>query len=316
MRKVMTVLTAALVSVSMVGEGSARGQDSLRSAKRSPVSFRLASMTPVTGFEQMTLSRDKTVYVAPKASLAGSEVTSVETIQARRGTDVALALTNEAAERFGNLLRRYGVDHLAVFVGGRLVAAGPVAFDAREHQATISGLSSTQVQRITHLLSGGAVVPGGPAMTLVPSQSTLQAGGALTMDLFVSGVADLRVYQAQVEATGGTRGSLVVEDLSINSERADYVFGTQQKLDAVDQVGGRMGAVLFAGGVDATSSKYLGTFTLRASDDALGTFSVNLRGGESSSILWTSQNQPVRFGLGPAATISVGTPSHLDTSGK
>ncbi|UCC29309.1 MAG: hypothetical protein JSU86_14035, partial [Phycisphaerales bacterium] len=199
--------------------------------------------------------------------------------------------------------------------GGRLVAAGPVAFDAREHQATISGLSSTQVQRITDLLSGGAVVPGGPAMTLVPSQRTLQAGGALTMDLFVSGVADLRVYQAALDVTGGTRGSLVVEDLSINSERPDFVFGTQQKLDAVDQVGGRMGAVLFAGGVDATSSKYLGTFTLRASDDALGTFSVNLRGGESS-ILWTSQNQPVRFGLGPAATISVGTPSHLDTSGK
>ena len=316
MRKVMTVLTAALVSVSILSEGSAWGQDSLRSAKRSPVSFRLASMTPVTGYEQMTLDRDKAVYVAPKAVLAGSEVTSVETIQARKGTDVAMALTEEAAERFGNLLRKHGVDYLAVFVGGRLVTAGPVAFDAREHQATISGLSSTQVQRITQLLNGGAVVPGGPAMTLVPSQRTLQAGGSLTMDLFVSGVSDLRVYQAQVEVAGGTRGSLVVEDLSINSQRPDFVFGTQQKLDAVDKVGGRIGAVLFAGGVDATSSKYLGTFTLRASDDALGTFSVNLRADNESSILWTSQNQPVRFGLGPAATVSVGTPSRLDTSGK
>lgn len=316
MRKVMAVLTAGLVSVSVVGQGSARGQDSLRSTKRSPVSFRLASMTPVKGYEQMTLTRDKTVYVAPKAALTGSEVTSVKAIQIRRGTDVELALTDEAAGRFGTLLRRHGVDHLAVFVGGRFVAAGAVAFDARESLAMISGLSSAQVQRITRLLSGEALVLGGPAMTLIPSRRMLQAGGTLTMDVFVSGVADLRVYQATLDITGGTRGSLSVEDLSIDSERPDYVFHAQPKLDAVDRTGGRMGAVLISGGVDATSAKYLGTYTLRASDDALGTFSVNVRADGSSSILWTSQNQPIRFGPGPAATISVGTRPRLAPTGE
>ena len=73
MRKVMTVLTAVMISMGLTGEATAQAQkDSLRSAKRSPLSFRLASTTPTRDFERMAIDGDKAIDVAPRAALSGS----------------------------------------------------------------------------------------------------------------------------------------------------------------------------------------------------------------------------------------------------
>lgn len=306
MRKVMTVLAAALVSVWVVGEGSARAQDSARSGKRSAVSYRLASTTTVQGFERMNLGREAAIYVAPKAVLSGSDIASVRTIDVRNGTDLALSLTGDAATRFGNLLSRHVADQLAIFSGKRLVAAGAVSFDGDEGLATISGLSSSQVQRLAGVLRIQGVVPAGAVIALVPAQRVIQAGEATTIDVFVSRVSDLRSYQVSLTTSGGASGQLAIEDLSIDTDRADFVFGDRDKLKAADRVGKRIGAVLVDGGVDVAGQAYLGTYVVRASGDATGTFSINVR-TDDQSLLWDSSNKPIRFGTSTPATISVGT---------
>ncbi|GAG20864.1 unnamed protein product, partial [marine sediment metagenome] len=44
----------------------------------------------------------------------------------------------------------------------------------------------------------------------------------------------------------------------------------------------------------------LGSVTLVPSDDAAGTFQVTARAGARTSLLWSSQNQPVAFAIDPA----------------
>jgi len=304
MRKAMVVLTAALVSVSMVGVGSVRAQESARSVKRSPVSLHLASMTPVKGFKQMTLDRDQTVYVSPKAVLSGGDVASTEAVETRGGVDMLLSVKEEAAKRFGKLLRTRATDRLAVLSGGRLIGVGSVSFNAGERVATITGLSSTQAQRVAKVLGSEVAVPVGAMMTVVPAQRTLSPGESMTLDVFVNGVPSLRGYQAALAVTGGASGSVAVTDLWIQKDRPDYVFGKLDKLDAVDRVGARLGGVLMDGGVDATGPLYLGSYTVQASADASGTFRINIRDDDSD--LRNPQSFQIRFAPGPDATITVG----------
>ena len=104
--------------------------------------------------------------------------------------------------------------------------------------------------------------------------------------------------------TGGYHGRLVIEDLWMDIDRDDYVFAVLQSLEAADLNGGRLASILVSGGVAVTDALYLGSFSLRASRDASGEFSIGAELGERASFLWTSENEPMRFAV-HAATISV-----------
>jgi hypothetical protein len=294
-----------MLCVGVTGVQSTRAEgDSVQAAARTPVSFHLASATTVRGYERMTVGND-TVYVAPKAALSGSDVPLAEAIE---GTGLDLALTDGTAGRLSGLMRKHGADRLAVYVGGRLVTIATISVPGDGDRAILSGLSSEQAQHLARVLNGEVLA--GPTMTLVPRQSTIQPGDVVTVDLFLAAVSDFRTYQAGVKATGGTRGQLVVEDLAVHDDRPDYVFGTRRKIDAVDDVDKRLGATLFDGGVDVTQPAYLGSFTLRASPDAAGSFDINLR-MDRTSFLRTSGNRAIEFYQGPTATIKVAAPGQL-----
>jgi hypothetical protein len=298
----MLALTAVLASVSMSVLASA--QESARSAKRDPVSFHQASTTPVRGYKEMALDRDRKIYVSPKAAFSLGDVASSEMVETSRGMDMLLTVNDKVAGRFGKLSRSRSSNHLAMMSGGRLIGAGKVSFSADDNVATITGLSATEAERISEVVGGESAVPVGSLITVAASRQTLMPGESTTVDVFVRGVDNLRVYQVALSIEGGASGGLTVDDPRINRDRADYVFGTLQKLDAVDQIGGRIGGLLMEGGVDATEPLYLGSYTLTASPDASGTFRVNLRTDDTE--LRDSASMAIRYGSGPDAKIMVG----------
>ncbi len=232
MRKVMTVLAAALVSVGVVGQASAgRPTDAQRAGKQAAVSFRLAATNPTPGFEALTFG-DRTVYVSAQEALSAGQVAATDTISTRTGSDVSLSLTKEAAGRFGTMSAGLGADYLAVFVGGKLVSAGTFSFSADEGLATITGLSSDQAQVVTRAIRGKSAVRVGRTIAVVASQGTIQPGEEVTLEVFIKGgISDVRAYQVALTFSGGTSGQLTTSNLRMDAERTDYVFIGHDKLD-------------------------------------------------------------------------------------
>lgn len=114
------------------------------------------------------------------------------------------------------------------------------------------------------------------------TQANAAPGGLVSVEAFVSNAQDLAVFQLQLGATGGEKGTLTLEGITVAKERPDFVFGTAEVLDAVDMNQGRVGALRYTGGSNVAKPVYLATFNFRASPDALGTFKINLRAGDES----------------------------------
>ncbi len=304
MRKITAWVTVACVGWCMIGLGSAQADD-LRSAKRSGVSVRWASTTPVAGYEAMMLDGNKTIYVAKIATLSGREIREARAIESRTGKDVVLSMTGPATTRFNEQWKKHRGDSVAVVSGGRLLAVGAVSFNAASNSFLMSGLSSPHAMRVTQLWGEAKPVAGGPTITVVASQRRIAPGGTVVVDVFISGVPDLRVYQVTLAVDGGTTGTLARRQAVVDTSRSDYVFRNQQKLDAADQTMGRLGGILFGKGVKAIQKSYVGSYTFAASPDASGEFTFKAR-VDSSSILMDSNNRQFGFVSNPA-TIKVGS---------
>lgn len=270
----------------------------------------MARTTPANGFDAMTIDRSKTIYVAARGSLSSDMIESATSIAVSGGSDVELSLTQKAADRLSNSMSKYGVDHLAVFVSGKFHSFGPVALDGR--QATLSNVTSTQANRLTTLINQRLTITGVPAIKLVASQTSIPGDGTVRVDAFVAGNVDgLRAYQVNLAIKGGDAGQLSVEDVVIEKNRKDFVFLGQQQLDAADKGGWRLASALFEGTVDVKSG-YLGSFMIRASADALGTFELSAITEPGASTLVNNDNMPIQFST-RAISISVGTRSGIPT---
>ncbi len=314
MRRVLAVVTTALVGVLFVGQLPAMGDvESVRPARRGAVRLHLATSTSVRGCEEVTIGLH-TMCLIPLATPAGGKVTSAEAVATRGGSDVELTLTDDGAEWFGTAIDRHGADHLVIFVGRKTVGAGELSFDAAEGSVKITGLSVEQAEQLVRVLNRPS--PAGATFTAVADRTTIQPGETATLDVFLSGASNVRTYQVTLVVSGGSSGQLNFDNLSIDTERSDYVFGTLEDLHAVDQTGHRMGAVLMQGSVEAINPAYVGSYTMRASSDASGVFEVNVRLDDDASILWNSDQRPIPFSAGQAVAISVGTPTRLRPIGK
>ena len=175
--------------------------------------------------------------------------------------------------------------------------------------------SAESPQRVVPLSDARRPVAAGPTVFAAVRESQFQPGGSVTVDVYAQGVSALRLYQIAVDVTDGESGSLDLEDVWIDKAAADYVFGSDFAVDAVDVVRGRMGAVLWSGEVDVERPAYLGTYVFRASKDARGTFTVQVRAGEES-FLATASNDPVAFRPGPDALVNVKALTHRNSNSR
>ncbi len=305
MRKATVVLVAAGIGLWITGSMAKAQTSAVRDGKESGISFRLASERPARGFEVMNIGRDERLYVANDAVLAGDDVTASEAVEVRSGADVKLSLKAGALDRVRTQMRATGADRMAVLSGGKIVASGTLTIDGE--RLSLTGMSSTQATRVTRVLSrDGAPIPSGAVVTLVPSQNHVAPGGSLNVDVFVNNATDLRSYQITLAINGGTSGGLTVSNLQIDNSRDSYIFGTQQKFDAVDEIGGRLGGVLFSGSINVANPAYVGTFTLSATNDAAGAFNVKVEQAGHASMLYSDQNNVIEFTT-PTINISVGS---------
>jgi hypothetical protein len=242
-----------------------------RADKVQGVSFHIVSTTPATGYNQATFN-GQTYYVAPKATIAADQVSSIQS------NANSLTLSGQFGASKAN--------QMGILIDGQLVAVGSLAL--QNGTATISGLTSEQAQRVTHLLSRKGSSPTGAQFTVVPAG---QANGEYTFDVFVQNVPDLRTFQVKVETSGGTAGSLAMTDVLIDKTREDYVFSGNEAIDAADQGGSRVGGTLFSGTVAVSAPKYVGTWRFRPSADAAGTFKIDVRANNTESFVANESNQ-------------------------
>lgn len=316
MRKAMAVVLAAVLSVWVTGDLTAKAQrDSVQPVDQAAVNLRLATTTPTRGFLKTATADGGTIYVAPRVAVSAHEMLSAEAIAVRNGSDVSMALTDEAVKRLAGLAEKYNATQLAVYQGGTLLASGGLSIDSSAGRITVSDLSGDAASRVTRMISTDGTIPVGSAMLLVPSRTVVQPGEAVNVDVFLSNVQDLRTYQVTLMTRGGDAGTLTREDVALNSTRTDFVFSGMQKVDAVDRNGGRVGAVLFGGGVNVGDPAYIGSYTFRASADATGLFRIGVDIQDRASLLWSADNKPINFSAG-SATITVSARSNVRPSDK
>jgi hypothetical protein len=296
------------MSVGVMAVTSARGDSrTSRDVKGSPVSFRLASSTPVDGYERMTL-HGSTVYVAPRPIWSGGEVISA---QSRESGVLDLTLNSEATRRVTELARESG-NRVAVFVDGKLVSVG--GFTADSGRLSITGLNQLSTDSVLRLLSGvrpaPQPTPTSAFMSVVPAGVD---GDLYYFDVFIQGVQSMRSYQVGLNVEGGNSGNLVREEVAIDEERPDFVFTQLDYLAPADQIGGRAAGVLKDGVVNRVEPGYLATFAFRATPDASGTFQVSIDTG-SKSLLADSQNDMMEFQTSAPAMVTIGqTPTRHTT---
>jgi formylglycine-generating enzyme required for sulfatase activity len=132
---------------------------------------------------------------------------------------------------------------------------------------------------------------------LVVNVSKCAPGDLLTVDAYVRNVTDLRGYQLQLEMSGGEAGSLACSELSIDRTRPDYVFqGAGQDWTFLNVDLCRLSSSLTQGGVTVGDDpKYLGTFVLASTPDAMGSFTLKLTAPEPTSVLLNSTGQSLSF---------------------
>jgi hypothetical protein len=97
---------------------------------------------------------------------------------------------------------------------------------------------------------------------------------------------------------------MILDDIIIDSSRAEYVFGTTQAFNAVDKKASRMVNALPAGSIDRETRSYLVTYVYVASDDAKGEFQFGLS-GEDQSVFLNSSTEPIDVGPAGTATIAI-----------
>ncbi len=125
----------------------------------------------------------------------------------------------------------------------------------------------------------GPVDPSGTIDMLVSGPSSSFPGQTFDVLVFGDEFTNLSAYEVAVDITGGTQGSVYLQALSIDDQRSDYVFNGLSPSEAFNNNDARMANLLTGGGVTSTSPKYLGTFKLKASGNAAGTFTISLRPG-------------------------------------
>jgi hypothetical protein len=297
-----------MFAVSMLGVGLI-GMNVVRAAGPETV-FKPATLSATQGFKTIAVG-DTKYFVAPDPMFSGSNV------QAASADGGALQLTVGAdiANRVSAAMKK--TERLAIFVGGTFVNA-PIVRSASDGKIVLAGLSSFNTDHLVNVLGNTGAGAGSATMSVVTNQTSVNPGDMITVDVYLSGAADLKAYQVRANATSGQTGKIAVAEMVVDKERSNYVFGTGNVIDAVDNNDKRLGAVIFEGSVNVGNPLYLGSFTFQTPEDIHEAYVINVEVGEES-FLRNSTAEPIEFRVGAPVVVSAGTPNRLgqpERSGK
>lgn len=269
-----------------------------RAAKNtSGVSIRLSSETPVSGYERVPNDQGQIIYVSSQPAWTTADVLAVS-----EGPDrVAVQFTQESAPRIAGQLK----GQVAVFLDGHLSTVAQVTLVAEGQAVELTGLLPGQAQRLTRILTAAPTATVGPMLSVVPRETVVAPGSTATVDIFLSGVVEMRAYQVALAMDQQGQGKIDLGEPSVDIERRDYVFAGQQSVQATDPTKGRALAALYSGAAPALETVYLATYTFDVGQDARGSFSVQIR-ENNDTLLRDSNGLPVGFQPAVPATITIG----------
>ncbi|MEK6677461.1 MAG: right-handed parallel beta-helix repeat-containing protein [Planctomycetota bacterium] len=121
---------------------------------------------------------------------------------------------------------------------------------------------------------------GSGAVRLVSRESRVRGAELVTVDVMLEGLSGLRGVQLAMDALGPDGAALELVDLTVDEDRADYVFGGGRAVSAVNRQGGRLVAAAIDGAVESGESAYLGTFVF-AGPGMSGPIRMSLRAGDT-----------------------------------
>lgn len=145
-----------------------------------------------------------------------------------------------------------------------------------------------------------------PTFDLTSAPYQIDAGETATIGVYLDASGLLSAYEASLDLTGGTTGSVSIEEITINTAAPTYLFAGQSVYLAIGVEANLAGSVLANElGFAAAQNRYLATFTLRASPDAFGVFEVQISG--ERSFLLDEEGLLVEFEPGETVFVRVGT---------
>ena len=304
----MTICTAAATLIAM---GLSAATATAQTPNLSDGGVRLVSSKPFRSFHKMAIEGQDAVYVSPSAAISQRDVLEIELLEVSGGKDIVLTLEPRAAARLTSAIKQQGANSILFAEAGKVLGIGKIDVDLATGQATITGLAADRALRVSGMIQRDLI---GATVIITPKQNAIQPGDIVEIDILMNGAANLRAYQVGLTISGGASGNFTTEDVVIQGKRPDYVFAGMQKVDAVDKKGDRLGGALFSGGKTVDKVSYLGTFKLRASADAAGTFVIGVKGDDTTSFL-NARN--LKIMVAPrAAKITVGSQSSIRPAGK
>jgi hypothetical protein len=156
------------------------------------------------------------------------------------------------------------------------------------------------------------------AVTVKAVQGSVQPGGTVTVEAYVSGAVNVAAYQIQLRATGGSKGTLTLESMSVDKQRQDFAFfqAGAELIDLQDQKNEWLGLVRVSGGSDMIKPVYAATFVFRASADAAGVFKINVPNDNQDTYILDTAGLQVMHKIGAPVEVSVGGPAPVRTEGR
>jgi hypothetical protein len=114
-----------------------------------------------------------------------------------------------------------------------------------------------------------------------PRQDRIRAGDVVVVDVFLSDVSNLRGYELALEITPkhphSLTSSLIVEGAEVNESHASFAFRDLNYEAVADPTRVRLGSALYSGSITVGDEPvYVGSFTLRALENARGKFTVTV----------------------------------------
>ena len=155
----------------------------------------------------------------------------------------------------------------------------------------------------------------GATFTVKTTQASVQPGGMVKVEVFVSGAVNVAAYQVMLGASGGDKGTLTMDSMTVDRQRQDFALFNSgaEMLDVQDKASGWIGLVRVVGGTDIVKPAYIATINFKASPDAAGTFKINIRTDNTDSFLLDTQGLLIPHKVAAAAEVTVGAPAPTRT---
>lgn len=304
---VCATLTFSLCLVSAgLAQGSSNHADHAKDNGRpAAISFRLVKDEPAQGYVEVKTGEGRKVYVSHRVLFTSRDILAIRVRTGASGEYIEFSLPPAAADVLTSSIRSSGTSRVALMKANRLATLAGVDLDSGP-QPRLVGFPVGTAADVVGMMKEPKQTRTSAVLSVVPRKSSGRPTDLFVFDIFISGAPALRTYQLALDASGGLGGRLDRGGGTIDQKRPDFVFhGDGQVIAAVDDLMGRFGALLMKGAQDASERKYLGSYSFRASDGAIGTFTVTVR-QTHDTILADLQSKDIPYRV-ESATVTIGT---------